>query len=72
MYPPATRYTWTWGRGQYTLISLLPHHLVLIVDEVSAPVVESPLVEAGQVLNVSIGVVDRHPGLTVAASTASS
>ena len=56
--------------SHHTSVSL-PHHLVLIVDEVSTPVVKSPRVEAGQVLNISILVVDRHlgQGLTVGASS---
>ena len=46
----------------------LPHHLVVCVDEVSAPVTVSPCVQAGQVRQEPLGVVDGHLSLAVGAS----
>ena len=44
---------------------LLPHHLVVWVDEVSAPVVVSSLVELWPVRHPALSVVDSHLGLSV-------
>ena len=50
------------------VLLLLPHHLVVCVDEVSATVLMSPRVEAGQVRQEALGVVDSHLGHGVEAS----
>ena len=47
---------------------LLPHHFVVTVDEVPAPVVASPRVQAGQVLYEACVVVDSHQAHGVLAS----
>ena len=39
---------------------LLPHHLVVCVDKVPAPVVPPPRVQAGQVLHEAGVIVDSH------------
>ena len=41
----------------------LPHHFIVRVDEVSAPVTVSPCVQAGQVRHPALSVVDGHLSL---------